>query len=277
MRPWCDEAGKVMRFWRPHNQVVSGKKSPKNIGGEDNLYSVSTKLIEDPQYFENKIMTETADTPAAPLIKQITESGCHDLTLEDKQNLSMFIILLISRNPNTINKIKSNGENNVYGKLMNTKDELYKISPEYYDEKFSGMEEKIKGIGEYLALHSVLEFVVNSPLVPAMSSAHWQTIHTDGSDIDFVLGNRPVLGGKNFPEFDWGILPIAPRRLLFISRKNHTFDTTYLQPEFQTPLSLLINRTQFQKANDFVIAKDLGPNSGFKVLAEQYMPSRSNI
>src|SRR5260370_27643245 len=64
LRQWCNAAGKVMRYYRPHRNVVASPITPENTGYEPSLYSLDRYQPEHRQAIDKQFFCPIVDEPA---------------------------------------------------------------------------------------------------------------------------------------------------------------------------------------------------------------------
>lgn len=272
MRPWCGKDKKVTRFYRPHDRVISGRKSPGSIGAEDHLYTVVCKYLEDPAHYEKRVMTGAADTPAAVMRDRLL-AGDIPAKSENlaRSEFGRFLIFLKLRQPDVVKQHRER-----IGKPIDeTVEKLrQKLPPDYFEAHFSHHVANLQGVGDLHAMHSLLELTTHHALVPQIADATWRVVDVAGAEVEFVLGDDPAMIAAADDRL-WEIrMPISPTKLLVIGDRYRMDQDLRLQEPHKRCLVLDINRAQFEKAKDFVIATGLGPNDGLLTLAERYMRRR---
>jgi Protein of unknown function (DUF4238) len=56
LNQWCDQAGKVVRYYRPHKEVIASPITPKSTGYEPQLYALDGYPDDQKQWIEKHYM-----------------------------------------------------------------------------------------------------------------------------------------------------------------------------------------------------------------------------
>src|SRR5258708_30589770 len=73
LRQWCNAAGKVVRYYRPHRAVVASPITPENTGYEPALYSLDGYPSEHRQAIEKQFFGPIIDEPASRTLAVVLE------------------------------------------------------------------------------------------------------------------------------------------------------------------------------------------------------------
>src|SRR5258708_37469711 len=73
LRQWCNAAGKVVRYYRPHRAVVASPITPENTGYEPALYSLDGDPSEHRQAIEKQFFGPIIDEPASRTLAALLE------------------------------------------------------------------------------------------------------------------------------------------------------------------------------------------------------------
>lgn len=106
LKQWANRDGKIIRYYRPHNDVVPSPISPENTGYEEGLYGLEGIAPEDGKNrIEKKFMSPFVDDPAAKALKILIHSDNSKLTTEHRQAWTRFVMSLLVRTPIKIKQI----------------------------------------------------------------------------------------------------------------------------------------------------------------------------
>lgn len=103
LEQWAALDGSVIRYHRPHREVVAHPIAPKNTGYEMGLYSLDGYPPEQRNVMEKNFMALEVDNPAvAPLRLFLDRRPASELTLPMKQAWTRFLMSLHVRNPGRV-------------------------------------------------------------------------------------------------------------------------------------------------------------------------------
>src|ERR1700733_3903475 len=110
LKQWAALDGRVIRYYRPHREVVAHQIAPKYTGYEQGLYSLDGYKAERRNIVEKNFMAPEVDDPAvAPLRIFLKRRPVSELTLPLKQAWTRFLMSLHVRNPGRIEQITTQG------------------------------------------------------------------------------------------------------------------------------------------------------------------------
>jgi hypothetical protein len=270
MRPWCGDDGLVTSFFRPYKNVVAKRKSPKSLGSNDDLYTIRWVKMDDPYFMEKHVFTETFDTPSAKTRDKMFHGEFPDKLSMERTDFSTFLIMLMIRKPDLIEekrKILSEEwrktiENLSYPDGDNKKFMSNHEFETFYKKWFDGFE-------DYIIMYALLESASKSAYIPMLSSLEWTVYDVSSGGFDLVLGDNPLQMWSRNGEIERVTLPLSPIHLFVAGTPTALATEPTFNPEFRQVLALDNVVQQFQKANKFVIARNLGPKDRLLKLAER--------
>ena len=124
LRQWCNAAGKVVRYYRPHRAVVASPITPENTGYEPALYSLDGYPSEHRQAIEKQFFGPIIDEPASRTLAVLLERKPEKLTPEHRIAWTRFLMAMRIRNPEMVAQIS--------GEAMRRAEEALLRDPEQY-------------------------------------------------------------------------------------------------------------------------------------------------
>jgi hypothetical protein len=110
LKQWAGLDGRLIRFHRPHHEIVAHPIAPKNAGYEPGLYSLEGYGDDRRDVIEKQFLAPNVDDPAAAALSRLLERGsASNLTLAMRQAWTRFLMSLHVRHPDGIAQISTQG------------------------------------------------------------------------------------------------------------------------------------------------------------------------
>lgn len=269
MRPWANPVTQKLTYiWKPHDKLVLGSASPKSLGCDEKLYTLSHDIFPDRQMIETGIMTKDIDTPAATVHgKLLSGLEPESLQLVDKFHFAALCILLALRRPEVLKPIQENAEETMRQALRKMDRTVSGVTGPMSEAEADSLYKKdFAGIGRGLALVELANQKRKSKYILQLMGLDWKTFTVPAGGLQFVLGDNPVqqYGKKGDGVIQRLYLPISPNMLFVAGSKGFFASDIDLRDEFRDILPLKHMMDQFALATKFAI---LGPD----VDADRYL------
>jgi hypothetical protein len=219
IREWAGPDGRVevLRFVSATGEAVAGRRSPRSIGCEEDLYAYRTVRSEDRHLPETRFFTPHIDTPAAEAMQVMLKGGVGALNSLQRRAWAQFLVSLAPRTPDGIAK----GE----GIIASTLD----LDPAEYDALrgpndpatlSEWADQNVPGRIRDTSIETTIKVMVDPTKVKRTYDADWWT--RTFPDHDLVLSDRPLLShptasapnGYPLLHDSWRIvLPLGPHKL----------------------------------------------------------------
>jgi hypothetical protein len=102
---WAGADGKVVRYYRPHREVVASPITPQHTGYEPGLYGLEGCSPDVRNSIEKNFMAPVVDSPASRALDVLNERDNAKLTTELRQAWTRFVMSLHVRNPAKVDHI----------------------------------------------------------------------------------------------------------------------------------------------------------------------------
>jgi hypothetical protein len=252
LKRWADANGRLLKFTRPYGDEIKHEPtSPKKTGYQRGLYRVPDVPEHLAEIIEQKFMKKMDDL-ASDVLREFIANVRHGWTLERREAWSRFIVGLMLRNPENLDRIKA---------------ELQRYTNENYDKWRKEYEATKKpGAPPFEttdALHTLkvtlmaLERCINNkPLLDGISRLQWGMVDVTGTKYRLLTSDRPVVrtDGLNKPDSHLAV-PLSPTRLFIATNNDHT--SAMFQSMPPRDLVMRMNKRVVRNAIKFVWDTDL--------------------
>jgi hypothetical protein len=227
LKQWAALDGRVIRYHRPHREVVVHPIAPKNTGYEQGLYSLEGYSPEQRNVIEKDFMAPAVDDPAAaPLRIFLERRPVSELTLPMKQAWTRFLMSLHVRNPGRVEQIAAQGAAAIREMLAKDPEEYNAVRKPDDPPTLVGWVERyapalIENYGKTILPGIVTHHAVGGEII----RMHWGVLGSSGANPDILTCDRPLFlsHGVNDPKCLIA-LPLSPRALFLASRAQQRLD-----------------------------------------------------
>jgi hypothetical protein len=247
LKQWADANGRLLKFTRPYGDMVKHEPtSPKKTGYERGLYRVPGVPEHLAEIIEQKFMKKMDDL-ASEVLRQFIANVQQGWTLAKKEAWSRFIVGLMMRNPENLDRLKA--------ELQRFANENYaKWREEYESAKKSDAPafETIDALNSLkITLMSLEKIINNKSLLDDLSRLEWGMIDVTGTKYRLVTSDRPVVrtNGLNKPDSHLAV-PLSPTRL-FLATNNQRM-TAIFQSMPPRDLVMRMNKRVVRNAIKYV-------------------------
>jgi hypothetical protein len=189
LQQWADDRGRLLKFSRPYGPVVKHEPtSPRKTGYQRGLYRVPNVPEHLAEIIEQGFMRKMDDL-AALVLGDFIAKQLEGWTVPRREAWSRFIVGLMLRNPESLERIKA---------------ELERHAAENY-EKWREEYERIKkpGVAPFesidalqsakVMLWSLDKLINNKTLLDNISALQWGMVDVSGAKYRLVTSDRPVV------------------------------------------------------------------------------------
>jgi hypothetical protein len=269
MRPWCDSDGLLISFYRPRDKVIWKKRSPKSLGGSNELYTIHWGKIENKKQIETNVFARTLDDPAAKVRDRLLSGELDILTREERVVFSQFLLSLLLRRPDNLVERRKEHEQGWLEDMARIPLKVDGGQRLPTSEELAVIRRGWAGYGSDLVLRTMLEAIGDPGNWEQICSLDWKVVDMSKSRFDMVFGDRPI--EKLWPRNDlrYLLLPISPDSVFVAASKRAYLNELNDPDEFREVFALRVVGNQFRRAEKFVVSRNLGPNDGFLRIAER--------
>ena len=214
LRPWVNADGKLEEYGRvpPSNQIRSRRRGTLSTGYVPNLYTLPGTTNATRQNVE-RLFFGTVDTDAALARRKLLAGDT--LSEIDRYRWARFILSLILRNPEEVNKLKAR-VNQIYDQPDSEIQEQYtqvraSHFPATVEEAFR---QQFPEAPDRTAILINAQLIQDQKVMRTVAEMMWSVIRTEGASRRLLTSDRRVVMTNGLMRPDGHIcLPIGPRHL----------------------------------------------------------------
>ncbi len=262
---WCRKDGKLAIYSRVGNHVAVSFRAPKHTAFEPHLYSISSLPEADRQWVEREVMSRAVDSPAAKVLTRLRSGELGSLDSDERSPWTRFLMAQWLRSPEIIAKLRNEGRAALWRALeANPAEYLAAKGDSPHGTLTEWVEANAKGLDEIVAMGRVLPRLVSDAGVGSIIiNMLWQVLHLNGSKVDLLTSDRPVLRFDGLKSNKCLIAaPLAPDLLFVASHYDRGFERH--SPEI---IARMANTSMVQAAHSRVY----GTGSQHKPLVQKWL------
>jgi len=255
-RQWAGADGLLVRFDRPHKEVVDRRVSPARVGWKENLYRMRGRDGANDQVLEQAYFSRVDDVAARILAKMLANPPARLQQIE-VNDWGHFLLSLLHRTPTFMQETKKYGIE-MWRQVLDDAAEGRSVLPASWEPS------KIKDYraaatdadGEASVMRALPMLIANTRMIAHLQGLHWAYYDAPLSGPDLLLSDNPVLmtNGIDVPGGHLA-MPLSPRRFIVLARERETIEV--LNRASPRQLVKGVNRHTVRSANEFVVAADL--------------------
>ena len=223
---WAGADGKVVRYYRPHREVVASPITPQHTGYEPGLYGLEGCSPDVRNSIEKDFMAPVVDSPASQALDVLIERDNNKLTTELRQAWTRFVMSLHVRNPANVDHITRQAGAGLRQSLC-TNPEEYEAVRGANDPPtlVEWVEQNTPALLDNYGKQLLPGIITHSETGDVIIRMRWWTIGITDDFTDLLLGDRPVYMSHGVADERCFIaVPLSPRLVFFATRKQEVFD-----------------------------------------------------
>ena len=180
LKRWAAANGKIVRYYRPCDQVVVSRHSPKGAGYEFGLYTLEGASY--PDLLEREFF-KPVDDAAAPILARLIDDGPACLDGLDRTRWARFVMSLQLRGPHSLSELEQGLGRNLREVIERTRG-------------IGAYEDALATAPEQMAnFHKAClpEFIDNAFNGTLLINMRWAVFDLSGGTHDLLTGDRPYL------------------------------------------------------------------------------------
>lgn len=243
LKRWADEQGRIFRFTKPHDALVTRHVFPSQLGFERNLYTVIDPSSNEPFELETKFF-QNVDSQAATAVRKITEKSA--LGEDELRSWAIYVRSLMHRTPDDLVRFR----NAALAQLKTTTRMLAEnasIQP--------ALAARTEFDDELIILKTLRRIILNENILSLLVKCHWVAIDLTQANHTLMISDHPVIQTNGLlVEGGHIAMPISPCLLCLGAPNKATVDLIASQS-----VNWLAKQTNFQVvggARHFVAATD---------------------
>ena len=223
---WAGADGKVIRYYRPHRDVVASSISPKFTGFEQGLYRLDGYDPESENDIEKKFMAPLVDDPASRAMEALIERNQSNLTPEFRQAWTRFVMSLHVRHPGNVAQITRQARSGLRQSLLEDPRDYAAVRKNSDPPTLvEWVELNAPFILDNYGKQMLPKIITHQGTSDAIIHMRWWTIGIPGDIPDLLTCDRPVFMSHGVHDERCFIaLPLGPRIVFFATRSQATFD-----------------------------------------------------
>lgn len=251
LRRWAVNDGKLVRFYRPRNKVVTCPLAPAAVGYAQHLYTLAGYPLEIRAGIEKKYMGPVVDDPAAKAMDILIAHDGPRLTGRMREAWTRFLMSLWLRTPNALADITAEAEATLRANLA--------VRPEEYEAvrkdgdpptMTEWLDQKLPHILSNFGKQLLPQLIDNEKIGTAIIQMKWATLEFQQNFPDLLLGDTPLFRSHGVGDERCVIaLPISPTSL-FVATPTQAGMTAILQSTGPTLTKAMNETTVAQAARD---------------------------
>ncbi len=210
---WCDTAGKVVRYYRPHKEVIASPITPKSTGYEPQLYALDGYPDDQKQWVEKNYMGPVVDAPASKALRILLAQNSLDMTPETRTDWVRFLMSLILRNPEAVANTNAEMRAGLTAKFSQHSD-WYEANKAPNDPPtfVEWAQNNIPLVWDNSGKLHLPDFIENPGIGTVLIRMHWFTFDLGNSAFTLLTGDRPFIRTHGLKDQRCVVvLPISPR------------------------------------------------------------------
>ncbi|WP_321798461.1 DUF4238 domain-containing protein [Burkholderia sp. BCC1988] len=266
LKRWIGVDNKVTYFeWLPTGALNTGRCGSRGAGFQRDLYSQMNPSGDVDTSLERELFTKLVDEPSAPVHVKLLDGQLGTLSEDERSHWSRFLVAQMVRVPSMVQYLCD------AGRQMMLRDVKDIEPPEEIKAQLEGttLEQYLRTDAAWRldnASKRALEIIIQSQLLnDVFLKAHWAVHPITASNVNFVIGDRPLLLEGRMTDLFLFALPLSPTQLFLAS--NDCMAICHVAAENQRDLVRTVNRESAEVADKYVYATD-GRQAA---LAERYL------
>jgi hypothetical protein len=212
LQHWCNADGKVVRYYRPHREVVASPIAPANTGYEPRLYWLDGYPPAQRAWLEQHFMGPAVDDPASRAMRVLLEQKTPNPSDEVRSDWTRFIMSLALRDPATMKKNVFEAQQGLIAKLSEKPEEYQALRGP--DDPFTftewveiNMPQVLPNIGKLF----LPDFIENQELGTIIVRMRWAVFNLTRSGVTLLTSDRPCIRTQGLKDPHCVIvLPLSP-------------------------------------------------------------------
>ena len=257
--PWAKLAGQAVAYrwdvWR--DEVVVEARSPKSVGFERDLFSVSNHPLGTDAIEAN--FFRSIDNDGARLRDKMLSDGTKSLSLTERSDLARVLMSLVARRPDIVAELRTKGVATFREGLNNDPDILEMMQDDGIEGSPSNLfETMFRHTFEDHAVTMVQSLSENKPIGDILVRSIWELKHIGEYDGDILIADHALVRtfGWNDERALW-CLPLTPKVALFITRIRDLRDL--LARVSSARFCKMLNQSSVNQADRFVFSHRNNP------------------
>jgi hypothetical protein len=256
--------GKLESFNLNVPKIPSSRTAPKFTGYENDLFALSEESVYgmEKQFNETKVF-KYIDNHGAIVKKKIENEGINSLSDKERNDWTLFMMSLISRQPEVIENLKGIGKQLFTKKIKENPEEYQSLASQYDPvDLLDFVNLNFPGLIENFGLYSLKGIVNNLNIGNKLMKMNWFIRKFNSTPNEIILSDNPCIRANSIDKNNFVLaLPINPQLVFFVSN-SITIQNKILKTNEKT-LCKRLNQSSINQASSRVYASSKMPTYNF--------------
>ena len=249
---WCGDDGKLVAYSKPHGNTVAAKRyAPKAVAKQQELYSLELLPPADAQVIESGFL-QLVDDHAARAFQTVYAKGADTITPQERSDITLFLLSLRVRHPDAVNMLRVQGTAELIAELDRDPGEAIEVGLPPGTKLSEYVAEKHPVVMRNWGLSLLPSIAHNQKYLDRLARLQWSDVRFPADYPDLIIGDRACLLRGDLLSTCIMILPLGPRRAVFVASNRESIEK--LRRQNQRQLVKRINRWSAESAIDYFYA-----------------------
>lgn len=212
LKRWARARGRVWRYYRPWDRVVTSDVGPEFTGYEEGLYQLDGTA--DPQIIETEFF-RIVDNNAAPVLESMLREGLGALGQDKRRSWTLFLMSMLIRSPHSLVEIGSviNGFFRTNLEKLHQSDYAASRQP---DDPVSIYDFTMKRTPELAEAYKAAlpDMIDNDVIGQHIINMRWAMLNLSAAPHTLLTGDRPCMTSRGIADPACMLsLPVSPTHL----------------------------------------------------------------
>ncbi len=222
LKEWTGPDRKLTYFyWRPDDVLHVGRCGPGGVGAEEHLYSQRRTSGDMDPIIEIDVFSKIVDGPSAPVHQKLLAGQLNQLTDAEKKTWSNFLVAQMIRVPSMVQYLLDKGRQLMLQDIegIEPPDEIKGQLGELTLQQY--LESDGSRLLDNAALRALQVIIESQTLNSVFLDAMWAICDVSKSNLDLVIGDRPLLQEGRMNEQYLFMLPLSPTTAFIATNESH--------------------------------------------------------
>lgn len=260
LEEWAGADRKLTYFnWRADGVLHGGRCGSRGVGAEEHLYSQRLASGEMDPVIEVDVFGAIVDTPGSLVHKKLLADQLNQLTVEEEKIWSNFLVAQMIRVPSMVQYLRDRGRQLMLRDIKGIeppneiKEQLGDLTLQQY------LESEGAWLLDNASLRALQVIIESQALNSVFLSATWAVCDLSESNLDLVIGDRPLLQEGRMSEQYLFMLPLSPTTAFVATNEPHVVHN--LSAEKARDVVMTFNKEATQIADRHIYATGKGQKS----------------
>jgi hypothetical protein len=252
LAPWCGSDGKLTAFCKPYgDKVVARRYAPSAVAKKPGLYTYTGLPDGKAQAIETAFL-QKVDSEAARAFQSAYSNGPDKITRDERAQLAVFLLSLRVRHPDAIAMMRREGTEGLVAELDRDPEEAIAAGLPPGQKLSELVRRERQPLVDNFGLSLLPHVATNPQYLDRLGRLEWADVRFPPSAPELVISDRALLLEGHLLGDCVLVLPVGPRRAMFIGSDRRYFDA--FKTEGPKDQVRRINRRSVMDAVEYVYA-----------------------